>query len=504
MPAKSRCPPTHPSTGRPDSGSSGALSSRDPLGALHDAELDLILEYLNPEDIVRAGAVSRQWQAYFDSYIATTAMRRSFPHVWDQLRHGLPQNQLELVREYRRQARDDYALRTGKATACRRYSKAVLYSIRAPYVAWSAGTLQFHVENLFSAKAAWQGGNALDRSFRTTPVVDKTRIEYLILATTLDLLFLRMMPYSRDATFRVEVGRRLYLSDIARRNSELELVVEDLATGAHLYRRLVPDVGLCSLHVLATQDLIALSQPLRVTILAGDTGDVIRAVDVVGGLFWIEDVVGSNNLVFRYHNNMPLQHHDLYHFYHLRHHPAEGAHDSSDATAGGGARYRLDELRRTHVCRVSNAAPKDGFFQRNMRDHLCLAAEPSTVADREQWTIRLMREEAAGTVCACVEQRTGTLDFDRDGLYGTLVALEAGMPPPRGAGSHYRTEQSALVTLPPESAEPHTKDGRRPRRPFESDADPQQALRWDSVHDHYIVFTSALFDLCILSFRPEG
>ncbi|KAI9831000.1 MAG: hypothetical protein M1826_004117 [Phylliscum demangeonii] len=582
MPAKSLRLPTRRSSRqsarRLNGGSSDAPPSHDPLQALHDEEVFLILEYLYPEDLVRASAVCRQWKARLEAFICTTAMRRSFPRAWDEHQHRLPLNRLELVREYRRQARGDYALRTGRATAGRMYSKAVHFNIRAPYVAWSDGKLRFNVENLFSAKAAWQGTRALYRSATTTrliPTLAQTRIDDIGLAATLDLLFLRLVPRSAQATYsckdlvysipedrlvwskerwlhganhddeertsKFEVGRRAYLSDIAEHDSELEFVAEDLATGAQLYRRLFADVLLCYLHPLQAQDLIALHHHDRVTILAGDTGDIIRAVDLIGENFAIDVVPGSNNLVFSYHNNLPFPFHVQYHFYRLRRH-REGGADEGSERKGGGGRYSLDELRRRHVCRVSNLAPMRGDFQRNLRECMWVEAEPSTVAGRQQWKIKWMREEAAITACACVPQLTGVLKDEPPGL-APVVVCDAGLPAPRERGSHYRMEHSVLVTLPPASraallgmkkakakakAEARaagadaeagaagaagadadaelaatTMEGPRPRRPFESDADPQRALVWDSLDERYLVLSTRAGDLYILSFHAE-
>ncbi|KAI9830186.1 MAG: hypothetical protein M1826_004988 [Phylliscum demangeonii] len=431
-------------------------SSPDPLQALHDAEVHLILEYLEP-DIVCAGAVCRQWKAYIDDYISTTAMRRSFPWVWNEHKHRLPLNQLELGREYRRQACEKHALRTGKATAGRSYSKAKLYNIRGPYVAWSDGKLRFNVENLFSARAAWQGTDTLFRSStitRLVPGLSQLRIEYLCLATALDLLFLRLAPQNPHESNKcedviVEVGRRVYLGDyrsdspdpLAYR-AERHFVAEDLATGTELYRRSWADVYLFELHILETQDLILLYQMDRASIVAGDTGDILRVVSLGGTYTKASVVEGSDHLVFSFRAN----HYDeQYHFYHFRRHSEGGADGSSDQHGSGG-QDSIEELHRMHVYRVTQPGPSRMVFQRNMRDCLSLVSERSAVVHRLQWRINVLREEAASAACVCVQKATELRDHKRLGLV-PLVPCEAATPASPTPLSHYQADDVTEVAV---------------------------------------------------------
>ncbi|KAI9810496.1 MAG: hypothetical protein M1826_003601 [Phylliscum demangeonii] len=524
-------------------------SRRDPLRALHDAEVYLILEYLEPEDIVCAGAVCRQWKAYIDGYISTTAMRRSFPRVWNEHKHRRPLNQLELAREYRRQACESHALRTGKATAGRSYSKAKLYNIREPYVAWSDGKLRFNVENLFSARAAWQGTDALfctSTTKRLVPGLSQIRINYLCLATELDLLFLRVAPCFPDAATykyedlmysipkdglvwsktrwaddddrhhtisRTEVGRRVYLSDSPDPRpfvAELQFVAEDLATGTELYCRSWADVHWFELHILETQDLIVLYQSHRASIVAGDTGDILRVVRLGLTNTAASVVQGSDNLVFSFRTNF---YGEQYHFYHFRRHSEGGADGSSDHHGSGG-QDSIEELQRMYVCRATYPSVSRMVFQRNMRDCLSLVSESSAVALRLQWRINVLREEAASAACVCVQDAGRLWDHEPPGLV-PLVPFEAATPPSPNRLSHYPAEDSALITLPVKSssgrgkaktkakAKANTKDGRYPRRPFHSETDSKRALLCRFLDEHHMVFTSRSSDLCILSFRAE-
>ncbi|KAI9821990.1 MAG: hypothetical protein M1826_000602 [Phylliscum demangeonii] len=501
----------------------------------------LILEYLDPADIVCAGAVCRQWKAYIDSYISTTAMRRSFPQVWDEHKHRLPLNRLELAREYRRQACGYHALRTGKATAERKYSNVKLYDIREPYVAWSDGGLRFNVENLFSAKAAWQGTNSLYCSSTTTRLsstLTPTVIQTLYLAATLDLLFLRVAPqfdeafnyrdlmysipkdrlvWSKTRWFdgwaqhavrgtRVKVGRRVYLSDRAAEvlfTMELPFVVEDLATGEELYRRNWAHVDF-DVHILKTQDVIVLYEDHRVLIVAGDTGDIIGVVNSCRLGSEASVFEGGNTLIFRFRTN---QYHAQHHFYHLRRHPKGGTDESSDHHGSGG-RYSIEELQRMHLCETTYSRDRQ-VFQRNMRDRLSVASEDLTVALRQEWRIMVLRAEAASAACACVQKAGDSMENDALGLV-PLGPLEAANRPRLKQVSHYWLEHSALITLPPKSSpgsqgreKANTNDGRRPRRPFQSETHLRRALHCTFLDEHRIVFKSRSSDLHILSFRAQ-
>ncbi|KAI9826711.1 MAG: hypothetical protein M1826_006593 [Phylliscum demangeonii] len=551
MPARSPRQPTlqptrrstRQSTRRPNSGSSAAPPSRDPLRALHDAEVYLVLEYLDAADIVCAGAVCRQWMAYIDNYISTTAMRRFFPQVWDDHKHLLPLNRIELAREYRRQACGYHALRTGKATAGRRYSNVRLYDIREPYVAWSDGRVRFEVENLFSTKAAWQGTNALYCSSTTTrldPTVILTRIESLCLATTLDLLFLRVVPQYpngahkyRDLMYsipkdrlvwsktrwsdgwahrhgfggpKVQVGRRVYFSDPADEvpfARELQFVAEDVATGEELYRRSWAHANF-ELHILKTQDLIVLYERHRASIVAGDTGDIIGVVNLCRLGSQASAIEGGSTLIFRFRTN---QHHVQYQFYHLRRHPNGGTDESSDHHGSGG-RCSLEELQQMQFC-VRRWLPGREVFQRNMRDRVSVAGEDSTVALRQEWRIRVLREETASAACACVQKAPDALDNEPVGLV-PLAPFEAATPPRLKPLSQYRVEHSALITLPPKSnagshgrKKANTNDGPRPRRPFQSETNYPRALHCIFLNEHRMDFMSQNSDLYILSFRAQ-
>ncbi|KAI9809447.1 MAG: hypothetical protein M1826_003901 [Phylliscum demangeonii] len=431
---------TRQSTRQPNSGSSAAPPSRDPLRALHDAEVYLVLEYLDPPDIVCAGAVCRQWKAYIDDYISTTAMRRSFPPAWDEHKHRLPLNRLELAREYRRQACGYHALRTGKATAGRRYSNVRLYDIREPYVAWSDGRVRFDVENLFSARAAWQGTDALHCSSTTTrlnPTVILTRIESLYLAPTLDLLFLRVAPqYSNGA------------------HKKLQFVAEDLATGEELYRRNW-EYEYFELRILKTHDLI-------VFIMCNTTFTTFAAIRTEARM--------------------------------------------KPATITTAAADAVEELQRMHCC--VNYLPGHEVFQRNMRDRMSVACEDSPVALRQEWRIRVMREEAASAACAC-PKAADSLDNEAVGLV-PLAPFEAATPPRLKRLSQYQVEHSALITLPPKSSpgspgrkKANANDGPGPRRPFQREIGHPRALRCIYLSEHRMDFISLNCDLYILSFRAQ-
>ncbi|KAI9807995.1 MAG: hypothetical protein M1826_004443 [Phylliscum demangeonii] len=514
MPARSRRQPTvqpsrrlsRQSIRRPNNGSADVPPSRDPLRALHDAEVYLILAYLDPPDIVCAGAVCRQWKAYIDSYICTTAMRRSFPRVWDEHKHRLPLNRLELAREYRRQACGYHALRTGKATAGQRYSNVQLYDIREPYVAWSDGELRFDVENLFSAKAAWQGTNALYRCSTTTrlnPIVTPTVIEALYLAATLDLLFLRVAPQ-----FPNEANEYKAVEVEAPFATQLSFVVEDLATGEEVWRRQWAHVYF-DVHILKTQDVIVLYEDHRVLIVAGHTGDIIGVVNSLTPQASV--IEGSNTLVFRFRST---QYHVQHHFYHLRRHPKGGTDESSEHHGSGG-RYSIKGLPRMHICHPISYRPSCEVFQRNMRDRPSVASNESTDG--------LDKNGGSSAACACVQQAADSLDDEPLALV-PLAPFKAATPARRKGLSHYRVEHSALITLPPQSsagsqgrkkarkrakakakakANTNTNDGRHPRRPFPSEAEPLLALHCRFLDEHRMDFMSPSSDLYILSFRAQ-
>ncbi|KAI9826769.1 MAG: hypothetical protein M1826_006564 [Phylliscum demangeonii] len=493
----------------------------DPLQTLDDTEIYLILEYLSPEDIVRASAVCRRWKAYLEVFISTTAMRRSFPRAWNEHQHCRPLNRVELAREYRRQAFQERALRTGQATAARRYDNAACYCVRVPYVAWSDGKTRFSVENVFAMKAVWQGRMDLFRSgsiTRLIPALTQTRIAYVGLAARLDLLFVRVLPQRtsakdkrRDLVYsipkdrvvwskvrkdgderrcKVEVGRRAYHSLIAKDAFELEFFAEALATGKEVYRRRYHGVRLCSLHMLETEDLIALHQERQVIILAANTGDIIRAVDLIGENFKIEVVLGSDNLVFAYTGNPPFTWHDLVYFYHLR-----------DDEQGGG--YRLELRHQRHICITSmmSTAPSL-FFKRNMRDCVQVEMVSTTVVTLYGWRICFLREEAASPECSCVPKLHGIFAEE------TLPLLEAAMPRHEEGRSSYATQQIAVLSLPAKSRETKAKTTRRcpaprlPRRLFVCKYLPRE-LRCVYQDEDYIAFRTEGSDLRLLSFRPD-
>ncbi|KAI9802881.1 MAG: hypothetical protein M1826_005043 [Phylliscum demangeonii] len=496
-----------------------------------------------------ASAVCRLWKAYVEDYISTTGMRRSFPTVWEEYKDRLSLDPVEFGREYRRQVCHENALRTGKATAARMYPDAVHFSVRVPYVAWSDGKAKFSVENVFSNKAAWQGTTDLSRACTTTrliPALTQTRIEFIDLATTLDLLFVRVVPeghrasdqrredlvysipedrlvWSKTRTYgerypSVEVGRRVYLSHVPARSTEYDLgfVAEDLGTGEEIYCRHFGFVQGCSLHVLETQDLIVLREVYHATILAGSTGDIIRVVDLVGGCFGIEVIPGSGNLVFAYHDNLPFRHHHILHFYHLR----------GDERGG---RSTLEMVHRSHICRRSNVVPwPDALFRRNMRDFLAVEGVPHKIPDllsvdaarpsvkrRDRWEIRLAREEVASSACLCIEE------FEPNFNAMMHPPFHAARPASREGGSNYATERGALITLPPTSSSMPSatkekttekkmsdmKRDRPPRRPFESDEGPGGFLYRRFVDENYALLfgthTTETSDLYLLSFRPE-
>ncbi|KAI9831379.1 MAG: hypothetical protein M1826_003552 [Phylliscum demangeonii] len=483
----------------------------DPLQTLHDAEVYLILEYLSTEDIVCASAVCRQWKAHIEGFISTTAMRRSFPWAWDKHKHHLPLDPVELGREYRRQAK-------------------------------------FSVENLFSTKAAWQGTMRLSRSCTTTsliPSLTQTRIKFIGLATTLDLLFIRVVPeehhpadqyvVAHDAPLRdrrhectdlvysipddrlvwskrrtnderrelsVEVGRHAYHHHIARYPSNanffhLTFFAEDLATGEEIYCRHYRDVYKCSLLVMETQDLIGVHQVDLITIRAGTTGDIIRVIKPVGANFMIWGIASSDNLVSCHRGNLPFHRHTFLDFYRLR----------GDEPGG---RYTLELLHQRHTCNLFNVSPHlHGVFRRNLRGFLLLHEVRRTVRDRETWKISLSREEAAPT-CPCVEDLQETF---ADEMHSPFPA--GLLAPPEGGWINYATELSGHITLPPTSnptsaantkkaeEKSETKQNRPLRRPFTSDREMSGYLPDEDYMVLYIFRTLGVFDFHLLSFRAD-